>query len=141
MKSKRQRLDKNGRSKKKVEDDTPHIPFASAGNWEKEQDWEGQVRLGKRKKETTRLPVKTADGRIAFAPAGDSDESESESEEEEEEEEQEEEVEEPVDTTPQEPSPIRIRKAKEEMAKMATLLNEDPEEHVGTLSGIERLKC
>src|SRR5689334_20617247 len=38
--------------------------FKSASRWHLEQDYESRPRKGKKSKESTRLPIRTADGRI-----------------------------------------------------------------------------
>lgn len=110
--------------------------------WDAEQDYELRPRkLGKKEKEQTRLPIKTDEGlqRVEEPEQGpedsdsflgtDDDEDEdgegqwdgmSEDEEEEKEE------------APKIPLKVQIVQAKEELAKLATLINEDPEEHIGS---------
>lgn len=109
--------------------------FAAAAHWNLEQSYENQPRLLKRqkeKREPTRLPIKTAHGIVhrpepALPSPAESDESGNEDgngewggiE----------------DETPQEPVPYvperqRVLEAKEELAKLATQINEDPEENV-----------
>lgn len=106
--------------------------FKQASSWNLEQDYETRPRKGKKKeKESTRLPIKTAEGLVQQVeePKEDRDE---ESDLEwlgaEEGEEGEVEVVEEV----REPTiPVRqqILEAKEELARIALLLNEDPEEN------------
>ncbi|KAL8777012.1 MAG: hypothetical protein Q9213_008041 [Squamulea squamosa] len=114
--------------------DSPvHIgDISSEAGWDLEQQYEQRPRKEKRVLESTRLPIKTAEGRIerlasplseqesvnSFFGSGNENVSDT----------QETEVEEvPVDV------PIRqqIIEAKEELARIGTLLSEDPEEHVG----------
>jgi nucleolar complex protein 3 len=124
--------------------------FKNAANWDLENDYETRQRKSKKKKdkESSRLPIKTADGRLqAFQGLDDdvasvvSDEewlegkddgAASESEQEEEQ-----------ATEPQKSESEQILEAQEELAKIATALNENPEDHVGafkTLAQIGRSK-
>lgn len=104
--------------------------FNRAAGWNLEQDYEQRPRKQKRKeKENTRLPIKTAEGRIEQLQVPevvreDDDSwlgSEGES------------AEEPAAVQEQTKVPIRqqILEAKEELARIASLVNEDPEEHAG----------
>lgn len=105
--------------------------FKQASSWNLEQDYETRPRKGKKKeRESTRLPIKTSEGLIQQV------EEPEEAQEEESDLEwlgadgSEEEVAEDV----QEPTvPVRqqILEAKEELARIALLLNEDPEENAG----------
>lgn len=109
--------------------------FKQASSWNLEQDYESRPRKGKkREKESTRLPIKTSEGLIQQAEvpeeANEANEEESDLEWLGAEEPEEEEVAEKV----QKPTiPIRqqILEAKEELARIALLLNEDPEENAG----------
>jgi len=109
--------------------------------WDAEQDYELRPRkLGKKEKEQTRLPIKTDEGlqRVeepeqkpedsdSFLGTDDDEDESGEdqwdgmSEDEEEKEE-----------APKIPLKVQIVQAKEELAKLATLINEDPEEHIGS---------
>lgn len=109
--------------------------FHRAAEWDLEQDYEQRPR-SKKRKENTRLPIKTADGKIERlreeAPKEDESDSflgtDSESDHEGEETPPTEEIEEP----PQVPVKQQILAAKEELARIAGLMNEDPEAHVGS---------
>ncbi|CRG84164.1 hypothetical protein PISL3812_01487 [Talaromyces islandicus] len=112
--------------------------YSNAAEWDLEQDYERRPRKGKKKdQEKTRLPIKTSEGLVQVsesenddAAAGDADsflDSDSENDNAEEEE-KEEEKEEPV--VPKVPLKVQVVQAKEEMAHIAMLINEDPEEHV-----------
>lgn len=112
-------------------------PFAAAAQWDLEQDYEQRPRaLKKRKaeKESTRLPIKTPGGLIKQAPIP---EQESEHDGESADDEDggkwvgvaEEQVAE-VMAHPKVPERQRVVDAKEELANIATSLNEDPEENV-----------
>lgn len=102
-------------------------------NWDLEQDYEKRARKGKKKeKENTRLPIKTSDGliqQVVVQEDGEendsdlawlSDESGEDGEEAE-----------AVEEVPTVPVRQQILEAKEEMAKVAAALNEDPEENLG----------
>ena len=105
--------------------------YKSASSWDLEQDYETRPRKGsKKEKESQRLPVKTADGQLVeVAPEEESgDESDlawlSQDEQEEEWE--------PIKEKKQEkPMREQLMEAKEELAKCAMALNEDPEENAG----------
>ncbi|KAL5612759.1 hypothetical protein BROUX41_004156 [Berkeleyomyces rouxiae] len=123
--------------------------FKNATNWNLEQDYENRPRKrNKREKESTRLPIKTADGRLQHVSQPDSkddagheseasdgdwlegnsmDGSGAESEAEQEEE------------KPELPVPEQIRLAQEELAKIATSLNMDPEDHPGAFRALSKI--
>lgn len=111
--------------------------------WDVEQDYERRPRkLGKKEKEPTRLPIKTAEGvQRVEEPEPEAEESDSflgtSSDEDDEDEAQEDgmsedEEEEEEEEAPKIPLKVQIIQAKEELAKLATLINEDPEEHIGS---------
>lgn len=115
--------------------------FAQASSWNLEQDFESRPRKGKKKeKESTRLPIKTADGLIE-QPKADEPEDEEQSDLEwlgAEDPEEEKEIEE----KPAKPTiPIRqqILEAKEELAKIALVLNEDPEENPAAFKSLAQV--
>ncbi|EKG21731.1 CCAAT-binding factor [Macrophomina phaseolina MS6] len=113
--------------------------FATS-KWDLEQDYENRPRSLKKKKEDNRLPIKTQDGRIEHVKAPEpEEESDGEdndsflgtsSDEDEEEDDSEEEQEEKA---PKKSARQQIIEAKEELARLAELINEDPEEHIGVL--------
>ncbi|KAL8806746.1 MAG: hypothetical protein Q9182_001144 [Xanthomendoza sp. 2 TL-2023] len=123
--------------------DSPTVPSSSesfiregylydAARWNLEQQYEQRPRKQKNALESTRLPIKTPEGRIETLASPERDQetedSFSGSEDENAVNNQETEVEEkPVEV------PIRqqIIEAKEELARIGTLLSENPEEHVG----------
>lgn len=107
--------------------------FKSAQSWDLEQEYESKARKGgKNKKESSRLPVRLADGRIQQFQANEDDvasvddedwlagndisDVESDGEQ-------------PVYEEPKIPVQQQIMEAKEELAKVATALNEFPEEN------------
>lgn len=105
----------------------PNAFFQQASSWNLEQDYESRPRKGKKKdKESTRLPTKTAEGLVEAAKVEDEEDSDLEwlgAEDAEQE---------PAPRVEKKPSvPMRqqILEAKEELAKIAMLLNEDPEEN------------
>lgn len=108
--------------------------LSNASKWNLEQDYENRPRKQKKKeKENTRLPIKTAEGRIEQLEVpdikdedrdhwlGSEDEKASAIEEEEEAKEEVSKV----------PARQQILEAKEELARIASLINEDPEEYAG----------
>ncbi|KAK5989043.1 Nucleolar complex-associated protein 3 [Cladobotryum mycophilum] len=116
--------------------------FKSAANWDLEQDYEARRKKGKKKaKESTKLPIKTADGRLEVLQRLEVEEDDAASVESdaewlegrEEEEEIEDEPKEDVVEAPKIPEAQQIREAQEELAKLAMALNEEPEENVGSL--------
>ncbi|KAL9001565.1 MAG: hypothetical protein Q9169_000140 [Polycauliona sp. 2 TL-2023] len=106
--------------------------FTKASGWNLEQQYEQRPREQKKGLESTRLPIKTAEGRIerlaspkseqetvnSFLGSADEDPLETSETE--------------IEATPV-PTPVRqqIIEAKEGLARIGTLLGEDPEEHVG----------
>ncbi|KAL4944408.1 hypothetical protein BDV06DRAFT_187561 [Aspergillus oleicola] len=111
--------------------------YSNAAEWDLEQDYEQRPRkLNKKDKERTRLPIKTSEGfQNVAAP-----ESESEAEEvdsflgtsSDEEDGEEDDAEESEEEAPKIPLKQQIIQAKEEIARAATLINEDPEEHISS---------
>ncbi|KAL2024391.1 hypothetical protein VTK56DRAFT_8202 [Thermocarpiscus australiensis] len=121
--------------------------FKNAANWNLEQDYESRSRKSKKKdakkrdiKGAGRLPVKTAAGTWVVqddAPsiASDAEWLDSEGDDGGLDDE-------PEPAAPEEPKiPEReqIRQAQEELAKIATQLNEDPEEHPGAFKALARI--
>jgi nucleolar complex protein 3 len=113
----------------------------SAAKWDLEQDYENRPRKLNKKKENKRLPVRSAEGWVAPPTApeikeeesdsflGSGDDGDEEPEEEAEEEEQ----------KPKIPARQQILEAKEELARIASLVNEDPEEHIHALKTLGAL--
>ncbi|KUI54346.1 Nucleolar complex-associated protein 3 [Cytospora mali] len=118
--------------------------FKNASSWNLEQDYENRPRKGKKKeKESNKLPIKTADGRIqqqastvpddasiddddAWLDGNESDGAASEA--------------------PEQPEPVptisereQLMRAKEELAKIASHLSEDPEEHPGAFKQLAKI--
>ncbi|KAJ4325377.1 hypothetical protein N0V94_000719 [Neodidymelliopsis sp. IMI 364377] len=107
----------------------------SAAKWDLEQDYENRPRRLEKKKKNNKLPVRTTEGWVAPAPAAEEIKSEDESDsflgsgsdgEEME-------VEPEEEKKPKIPARQQILEAKEELARIASLVNEDPEEHIGAL--------
>lgn len=111
--------------------------YKHAAGWNLEQDYETRPRKGKKKeKENTRLPIKTAEGLIQQVEAPEEAEDAendlawlSEGAEEDA-------VQEKVEEKRTVPIRQQIREAKEEMARIALLLNEDPEENAGAFKSL-----
>jgi nucleolar complex protein 3 len=113
--------------------------FAAASNWDLEQSYEQGPRSLKRKKkdkkENTRLPIKTAHGIVQQVEAPPSPE-ETETEDEDDRQKgaewtgfaEKEDVK--KEEKPRIPERQRVLEAKEELARLASALNEDPEENV-----------
>lgn len=107
---------------------------ANALKWNLEQDYEQQPRKKKAAgKENTRLPIKTAEGRIEQlhveevkfeGPESEHDAANSD-------ENLPHELPLSEEDAPDIPTEQQILEAKEELARIASLINEDPEEHVG----------
>ncbi|KXJ97575.1 nucleolar complex-associated protein 3 [Microdochium bolleyi] len=119
--------------------------FKNAASWDLEHAYESKAAKKAKKKEretSTRLPIKRADA-VHQAPAM-RDDLIVESDEEwleggHEESGAEEEDEEPVEEEPNVPEHIQIREAKEELAKIASMLNETPEENAGAFKALAKI--
>ncbi|KAK8114305.1 nucleolar complex-associated protein [Apiospora kogelbergensis] len=136
--------DDDGRSNAKAQ----KAFFKNAASWDLEQDYETKARKAQAKvKESTRLPIKLADGRLQhmqataddaaddagsvvsdedWLDASDASGVEDEAEEEEPE-------------APRIPVAQQIREAKEELAKIATLVQEDPEDNAGAFKALAKI--
>lgn len=123
--------------------------FKNASSWNLEQDYESRPRKGKKKqKENTKLPIKTADGRLQQLPTTFHDDTASiESdgdwleghEDGDEAADSDTDGEEKVVTQPTVSEREQIFKAKEELAKIALQLSEEPEEHPGAFKNLARI--
>ena len=124
--------------------------------WDVEQDYERRPRkLNKKEKEHTRLPIKTSEGvqRVEEAePEIDEDDSflgtdddEYNGEEpqeiidEDEDEDDDDEDEEKEEEQPKIPLKVQVVQAKEQIARIATLINEDPEEQISSFKTIAEM--
>ncbi|OLN94046.1 Nucleolar complex-associated protein 3 [Colletotrichum chlorophyti] len=144
----------HGKSGKKIQ----KAFFKSAVGWNLEQDYENRPRKGKKdKKESNRLPIKTADGRIEQlraledANANDDDAASVDSDGEwlEGREDEDATAEAAAERLRQDrkkeeedsglPEHVQILQAKEELAKIATAVNEDPEENVGAFKALAKI--
>lgn len=115
--------------------------YSNASEWDLEQDYERRPRkLGKKDKERTRLPIKTAEG-LQNLEEPELEESDSflgtDDDEEDAASDAEDDMDEDEETPAEEEKPkiplkLQILQAKEELARLATLINEDPEEHLGS---------
>ncbi|KAI9777067.1 MAG: hypothetical protein M1835_005331, partial [Candelina submexicana] len=107
-----------------------------AAQWNLEQDYEQRPRKGKKNsKESTRLPIKTAEGRIEQVVAPSKAESDTDSwldSEEGLEPEEGKVVQDVIEPVSKASVRRQILEAKEELARIASLINEDPEEHAGS---------
>ncbi|RMZ74805.1 hypothetical protein DV737_g5728, partial [Chaetothyriales sp. CBS 132003] len=124
--------------------------FHHAADWDLEQHYEQQSRKKKVAKEVTRLPTKTREGALKQAQAND-DASDAESnsflgsgsDEEEEEDDGGGDgvaaLRAEADSATKVPLKEQILQAKEELARLAELLNEDPEEHAGAFKKLAQL--
>ncbi|KAK7424991.1 hypothetical protein QQZ08_008387 [Neonectria magnoliae] len=115
--------------------------FKNASNWNLEQDYESRPRKGKKAhKETNRLPIRTADGRIEQFQALEGDiESDTEWLEGREDEAESDAEPEVIEEVLKVPEPQQIQEAQEELAKIAVAMNEDPEEHIGAFKALAKI--
>ncbi|RYP57642.1 hypothetical protein DL769_009363 [Monosporascus sp. CRB-8-3] len=133
--------DASRRSEKKIQKQF----FKNAASWDLEQDYETKARKGKKKeKESSRLPIRLPDGRLQQVAAPASDLRSVESDEDWLEDgggdvSDEEPQERAVPEKPDIPEPQQILEAKEELAKLASALNENPEESVGNFKAIAKI--
>ncbi|KAF1938084.1 nucleolar complex-associated protein 3 [Clathrospora elynae] len=115
----------------------------NAAKWDLEQDYENRPRKLKKGKENKKLPVRTTEGWVAppltaqeikdeesdsFLGSGSEDEADEQSD-----------AEEVEEQKPKIPARQQVLEAKEELARIAGLVNEDPEEHVGALKALQGL--
>ncbi|EFQ28463.1 nucleolar complex-associated protein [Colletotrichum graminicola] len=145
--------DAAGKSSKKIQKSF----FKNAASWNLEQDYENRPRKGKKeKKDSHRLPIKTADGRLEqYQPLeGDNRDDDAASVESDGEwlegrEDEDATAEAAAERLRQDrrkeeeesnlPEPVQIHQAKEELAKIAMALNEDPEENVGAFKALAKI--
>ncbi|KAI0598496.1 nucleolar complex-associated protein [Biscogniauxia sp. FL1348] len=120
--------------------------FKNAASWDLEQEYENKARKGKKKekKENTRLPLKLPGGRLQHVSAPVDDLKSIESDEDwleaSGDESGVEGGEDPIiETKPDVPEHQQILEAKEELAKAAMMLNENPEENVGALKTLAKI--
>lgn len=118
--------------------------YSRAAQWDLEQDYERRPRKGNKKdKERTRLPIKTAEGAVEVIQEPEEEDKDSDSfldtdsDADEQDETTLQEVEE--EDKPQIPLKLQIIQAKEELARLATLINEDPEEHASSFKKLNAM--
>jgi len=116
-------------------------PAAGFTRWNLEQDYEKRARKGKKEEKNKKLPIKTADGYIVDqeevepAPVHDDDaDSFLASDDGEEVEEEPQKPEAPKLSPKQE-----ILQAKEELARIASVMSEDPEDNIGMLGSLAEI--
>lgn len=133
--------DSNGVTETTTDQPMAQSDFAkNASKWNLEQDYERRPRKQKKEIQSNRLPIKTAEGRLEqyhaprtegdedeFSDALDSDTPDTELSDEEQEKES------------QLPVRQQIVEAKEELARIAALVNEDPEEHIASLKTLSNI--
>lgn len=112
--------------------------YNSASTWNLEENY--QKRQAKKQKsqpkESTRLPIKTADGRIEQVEYEDEQAADSEEDWLEEKEER---PERPAKKKPEKSETEQIIEAQEELAKIANTLNQDPEENAGAFRALAKI--
>ncbi|CCE32213.1 related to NOC3 protein, required for maturation and intranuclear transport of pre-ribosomes [Claviceps purpurea 20.1] len=125
--------------------------FKQAANWNLEQDYENRPRKGKKAaKESSRLPLKTADGRLellkgldpeedAASIASDTEWLEGRDDAAGSDLDYDQEDEDEGEREPQIPESQKILEAQEELAKAAMLLNENPEENISGLKTMAKI--
>ena len=119
----------------------------NAAKWDLEQDYETRPRKLKKQKENKKLPVRTTEGWVAPEPTAqdvkEEDDSDSflgtGSENEGDDAAEDDEDEEVEEQKPKIPARQQILEAKEELARIASLINEDPEEHISALKTLQAL--
>lgn len=109
--------------------------FANAARWNLEQDYEQRPRKQKNKeKENTRLPIKTPEGRVEQLQVSEIKDDDEDSWLGSEKDDNDAEMDKPAEVDEDKPEiPVRqqILEAKEELARIAGLIIENPEEHAG----------
>ncbi|TKA77284.1 hypothetical protein B0A49_00983 [Cryomyces minteri] len=116
--------------------------YSRASKWSLEQDYEQRPRkLSKKGKENSKLPIKTPEGWIeqALVPAPDAADTDSFLDSETDNQDDQASVEEQVVQKPRIPAKQQVLEAKEELARLAGLINEDPEEHAGLLRALAKV--
>ncbi|KAI9803316.1 MAG: hypothetical protein M1825_002107 [Sarcosagium campestre] len=135
---------------KKASAETPTLSnggnfFSQAANWDLEQDYEQRPRKKRKEnKEPSRLPIKTAEGNLRpshLPEIVEQDQSDSDAATEMSELEGNEPGRVQSESKPANKASIRqqIIEAKEELARIASLLNEDPEEHIGLFNSLSHV--
>lgn len=109
--------------------------FSNAAQWNLEQDYEQLPRKQKnREKESTRLPIKTPDGRVERLQVVEEEDNQGSGSDSGHDDESEEDAQAAIEVDEKKEPPVSIRQqileAKEELARLAGLINENPEENV-----------
>ncbi|KAF3483351.1 nucleolar complex-associated protein 3 [Arthroderma uncinatum] len=107
--------------------------YSQAAQWDLEQDYERRPRKSKKGKEKTRLPIKTQEGTLEHLEEDDKPDESSESDifSSDEEDGESAATTKPAPATVSSlPPKVQILEAKEALARIASLINEDPEEHM-----------
>jgi nucleolar complex protein 3 len=116
--------------------------FVRAANWDLEQEYEQRAR-SKKAKESTRLPTKTVEGTLKQAVVPKDDDSDSflgsGTDDEDGAEESAQQSTPPTEPEQQLPVKQQVLLAKEEIARLAALLNEDPEEHASSFKKLAQI--
>lgn len=116
--------------------------FKRASQWNLEQDYEQRPRKQKKGKESNRLPIKTAEGRIEqLEPTAEDDGALDSSADELEEDTPDTIVSDDgeAEVKPKVSVKEQILQAKEELARIAALINEAPEDHIGSLKVLAQI--
>ncbi|KAL5336366.1 nucleolar complex-associated protein 3 [Aspergillus crustosus] len=118
--------------------------YSQASEWDVEQDYEQRPRkLNKKDKERTRLPIKTSEG-FQNVEASEDEAEENDSflgtdDDEDEDGSGDDDAEESEEDAPKIPLKQQMLQAKEDIARAATLINEDPEEHISSFRTMAEL--
>lgn len=116
--------------------------LARSADWDLEEQYETKIRQ-KKTKESNRLPIKTREGLVEQAQARHDEDSEADSFMGSDSDEETEEADTPPTDDTEVPSDIPLKKqlvtAQEEIARLAEMINEDPEEHSGSFKKLASL--
>lgn len=113
--------------------------------WNLEQDYEKRARKGKKEAKNQKLPIKTAEGAVveqeekAPAPVQKDDDEDSFLASDDGEEEEAEVQEKPEETGPKLSPKEEILQAKEELARIASVMSEDPEDNIALLASLAEI--
>lgn len=118
--------------------------FSNAARWNLEQDYEQLPRKQKkREKESTRLPIKTPDGRVERLQVVEEEDTQGSGSDSGRDDESEEEAQVAIEVDEEKEPPVSIRQqildGKEELARLAGLINENPEEHASAFRAMEEI--
>ncbi|PKS12678.1 hypothetical protein jhhlp_000886 [Lomentospora prolificans] len=115
--------------------------YNNASNWNLEENYERrQSKKQKNKpKESTRLPIKTADGRIEQVHYEEDEKIVDSDEDWLDEKKDDDKPEKPAKRKPEKPESEQIIEAQEELAKIANSLNQEPEENAGAFKALAKI--